>query len=155
MKILYTDLNRNLELEKSLNAEKVSLERLLKESDFISLHVALTPETTHLIGKKEFSLMKKSAVLVNTSRGPVINEAALVEALGQGKIAGAGLDVYEKEPTMAAGLKDLRNVVVCPHIASATVRTRTAMATMAAKNLLAMLKGEHAPNCVNPEVYKK
>jgi len=153
MKVLYTDLHSNPELEQTLNAEKTDLDTLLKESDFVSLHVALMPETTGLIGKRELSLMKKTAILINTSRGPVIDEAALVEALKNKKIAGAGLDVYEKEPQMHPELAGLSNVVVCPHIASATINTRTAMATMAAENLLAMLKGERAPNCVNPEVY--
>ncbi len=154
MKVLYTDLNRNPQLEETLEARKVNLDELLRNSDFVTLHVALTPETTHLIGRKELSLMKKSAILINTSRGPVVEEAALVEALKKQEIAGAGLDVYEKEPEMAPGLKDLKNVVVCPHIASATIQTRTAMATMAAENLLSMLRGERSPNCVNPEVYE-
>ncbi len=154
MRVLYMDLNRNHELEESLNATKVNLDRLLKESDFISLHVTLAQDTTHMIGKRELSLMKRSAILINTSRGPIVDEAALVKALEDGKIAGAGLDVYEREPEMTPKLKDLNNVVVCPHIASATIHTRTAMATMAAKNLLAMLRGERAPNCVNLEVYE-
>lgn len=154
MKLLYSDINENSRLEKELNARRVNLDALLRESDFVSLHVALTRETRHLIGRKEFSLMKKTAILINTSRGPVVDEAALVTALRNGQIAGAGLDVYENEPAMHPGLGELKNVVVCPHIASATIQARSAMAVIAAKNLLAMLRGERAPNCVNPQVYE-
>jgi glyoxylate reductase len=155
MKVLYTDAIRNDTLEKELQAEKVDFETLLESSDFVSIHVPLLPETRHLFGMKEFQHMKKTAYLINTSRGPVINEAELVEALKSGEIAGAGLDVYENEPLMAEGLKELQNVVVTPHTASATKSSRGGMARIAATNLLAMLEGKEAPNCINPEVYKR
>lgn len=156
MKVLYAD-NKTLdaELEKTVNAERAELDRLLKESDFISVHVPLDGSTKHLIGEKEFGMMKNTAVLINTSRGPVIDENALVKALKDNVIAGAGLDVYEEEPKLAHGLKELNNTVIVPHIGSATVETRTKMAMMAAENLIAGLEGELPPNCVNPEVYKK
>jgi glyoxylate reductase len=154
MKVLYTDAIRNEKLEQELQAEKVEFDTLLQTADFVSVHVPLLPETKHLFGKKEFRLMKNTAYLINTSRGPVINEVELVEALKSGEIAGAGLDVYENEPLMAEGLKDLSNVVVTPHTASATKSSRGGMARLAAENLLAMLDGKEAPNCINPEVYK-
>ena len=153
MKVLYCDVNRNEDLGKSIGAKKVDFDVLLKESDFVSVHVALTDETKHLIGKRELALMKSSAILINTSRGPIVDELALVEALKDHSICAAGLDVYENEPEMMPGLKELPNVVICPHIASATIKTRTAMATIAAKNLLTMLEGKRPPNCVNPEIY--
>ena len=155
MKVLYHDIVSNERIEKKLGARRVALEALLRESDFVSLHVNLTPETRHLIGEKELGVMKPTAYIINTSRGPVIDEEALVEALQKRQIAGAGLDVYEDEPELRQGLAELHNVVLLPHIGSATVATRTKMATMAAQNLLAMLKGEKAPNCVNPEVYDR
>lgn len=132
--------------------EQVDLDELLRRSDFVTLHVPLTDKTRHLIGARELALMKPSAYLINTSRGPVVDECALVEALGRGQIAGAGLDVFEDEPMPKPGLADLENVVITPHIASATHGTRSKMATMAAENLLAALKGEKPPNIVNPEV---
>jgi len=155
MKLLYTDAVHNEKLERELQAEKVELDTLLESSDFVSVHVPLLPETKHLFGMREFRLMKNTAFLINTSRGPVINESELVEALKSGEIAGAGLDVYENEPLMAEGLKDLQNVVVTPHTASATKSSRGGMARIAAENLIAMLDGKEAPNCVNPEVYRK
>jgi glyoxylate reductase len=154
MNILYFDVNQNIDLEKTFGAKKVDLDTLLRDSDFVSIHVALTEQTKHLIGKRELSLMKPTAVLINTSRGPTIDEKALVEALRNNKIFAAGLDVYENEPKMTEGLKGLHNAVVVPHIGSATIKTRAAMATMAAANLLAMLKGECPPNCVNQEIYQ-
>ncbi len=154
MKVLYADEMRNELLENKLGAEQVSLDRLLAESDFVSVHASLLESTRHLLGASQFALMKRSAYLVNTARGPVIDEAALVIALRDGVIAGAGLDVYEFEPKMASGLADLRNVVVCPHTASATVSSRSAMSSTAALNLIAMMEGHRAPNCLNPEVYK-
>lgn len=155
MKVLYTDAFQNTALEEELGAKKVALDELLAQADFVSIHVPLLPETRHLFGMEQFKTMKKSAVLINTARGPIVNEADLAEALKTGEIAAAGLDVYEFEPKMVADLKDLPNVVVTPHTASATRDSRGNMALMAARNLLAMLKGEHAPNCVNPEVYKQ
>jgi lactate dehydrogenase-like 2-hydroxyacid dehydrogenase len=153
MKVLYHDLVQNALLEREVGARRVALEELLRESDFISLHVNLTPETRHLIGGNELALMKPTAYLINTSRGPVVDEGSLVKALRKRRIAGAGLDVYEEEPRLGRGLAELDNVVLLPHIGSATIGARTKMAVMAAENLLAMLKGERAPNCVNPEVY--
>ena len=125
---------------------------LLRESDFVTLHCPLTEETHHIIGKKELDLMKPTAILINTSRGPVVDEEALVSALRKGKIAGAGLDVYEKEPRLNPGLAKLENVVLLPHIGSATEDTRGQMAVVAAKNAITMLRGERPPNIVNPEV---
>ncbi len=153
MRILYHDRVQNSLLERELGAGRVALEELLSASDFISLHVNLTPETRHLIGERELGFMKPTAYIINTSRGAVIDEKALVRALQKRQIAGAGLDVYEDEPRLGEGLAELDNVVLLPHIGSAAIGTRTKMAVMAAENLLAMLKGERAPNCVNPEVY--
>ncbi|MFH1774383.1 MAG: D-glycerate dehydrogenase [Methanobacteriota archaeon] len=141
MKLLYTGPTRKKKLEGGLGIKYVSKEELLRESDFVSLHVPLLPTTHHLIGRKELKLMKPSAYLINTSRGPVVDESALVEALKNRIIAGAGLDVYEKEPELAEGLMQLDNVVLSPHIASATIETRSKMAVVAAQNILAALKG--------------
>jgi D-3-phosphoglycerate dehydrogenase len=153
MKVLYFDVFRADEkVEKELNIQFTDLETLLKKSDFVSIHVPLLPSTHHLIGKREFSMMKKTAYLINNSRGPVIDENALVNVLKDKKIAGAALDVFENEPELALGLADLENVVLTPHISSASIETRTKMAIMAAENLLAGLKGVRPPNIVNPEV---
>ena len=151
MKILYTDLGGNSDLEQKTGARKVSMEELLRESDFVSIHCNLTPETTHIISEKEFAMMKTSAILINTSRGPVVDEAALVQALKENKIFAAGLDVYEREPELAPGLKDLPNVVIPPHIASATFATRTKMAEIAAQNLIDALEGKMPQYCVNKD----
>ncbi|HVE14822.1 MAG TPA: D-glycerate dehydrogenase [Elusimicrobiota bacterium] len=154
MRLLYTDLSRATpEAEKEAGAEFVPLERLLKDSDFVSLHVPLLESTRHMIGERQFAMMKPTAVLVNTSRGPVVDEAALVRALKARRIAGAGLDVYEREPKLSPGLAKLENAVLAPHIASATVETRTKMAMMAAENLLAGLNGQRPPNLANPECW--
>jgi len=155
MKILYVDEKRNQLLEDELGAEKIDLKELLSRSDFISLHVPLLLSTHHLIGEKELKLMKKTAVLINTSRGPVVDEKALVKALRERWIFGAGLDVYEHEPSIEKELLKLDNIVLQPHSASATIETRTKMAVMAAENMIAGLKGEIPPNCVNPEAFKK
>ncbi len=153
MRVLYFDAFRADEkVEKELGIEYVSLEELLKESDFVSMHVPLLPSTRHLIGEKELLMMKKTAYLINNSRGPVIDEEALVNALRDKEIAGAALDVFENEPELSPGLADLENVVLTPHISSASIETRTKMAVMAAENLLAGLKGMRPPNIVNPEV---
>jgi len=153
VKVLYFDAFRADEkVEKELGIEYVSLEELLKESDFVSIHVPLLPSTRHLIGEKELLMMKKTAYLINNSRGPVIDEEALVKALRDKEIAGAALDVFENEPELSPGLADLENVVLTPHISSASIETRTKMAVMAAENLLAGLKGMRPPNIVNPEV---
>ena len=132
-----------------LGAEYVSMETLLKEADFVSIHVPLTDETHHLIGTEALGMMKTSAYLLNTSRGAVVDEQALVEVLKNEKIAGAGLDVYENEPKLTPGLTALSNVVLLPHVGSGTWETRTKMARVAAENLLEGLKGKIPPNCVN------
>jgi glyoxylate reductase len=136
----------------SIGARKVDLDTLLRESDFVSIHTPLLPETHHLIGKRELEMMKDTAFLINTSRGPVVDEAALADALRAGTIKGAGLDVYEREPEVHPGLLDLENVILAPHIASASVSTRNRMATLAAENVIAALSGEKPPTLLNPEV---
>jgi glyoxylate reductase len=153
MRLLYHDVMRNEEAEQSLGLEYVELDDLLRQSDFVSLHCPLTEGTTHLIGTREFELMGPESYLINTSRGPVVDEAALYEALRDGKIRGAGLDVTEVEPISDdSPLLSLDNLVICPHIASASFKTRNKMATMAAENLIAGLQGKPLPNCVNPEI---
>lgn len=155
MRILYYDRKRKPEIEKELGAEYVDLETLLKESDFVTLHVYLSKETHHLIGERELKLMKSSAIIINTARGPVIDTAALVKALKEGWIAGAGLDVFEKEPLPPNHpLTAFKNVVLAPHAASATYETRDKMAELVAKNLIAFYKGEIPPTLVNKEVVK-
>jgi glyoxylate reductase len=150
MRLLYHDPHRlEASEEKQLGVQYVDLKRLLSEADFVSLHVPLTDQTHHLIGPHELELMKPSAILINASRGPVLDEMALVTALKKGEIAGAGLDVYEDEPNLAPGLADLDNVTLLPHVGSATLETRTKMAQLAAENLLAGLRGEIPPNCLN------
>ena len=154
MKVLYSDVAANPQFEQETGGQYVSLETLLQESDFVSIHTPLLPETFHLISEKELKLMKKTAILINTSRGPIVDELALVKALQAGDIWGAGLDVYEFEPELVEGLKELDNAILCPHIASATIDTRTKMGTIAVSNILAAMRGELPPNCLNPEVYK-
>ena len=127
----------------------------MKNSDYVSVHVPLLPSTRHLVGAKELKMMKKTAYIVNTSRGPVIDESALVAALKAKRIGGAALDVFENEPKTAPGLTRLDNVILTPHTASATVAARDAMAVIAAKNVLAALSGKRPPNVVNPEIYDK
>jgi len=131
-----------------LEATRLDLDELLATSDVISLHTPLTPETHHLIGARELDLMKSTATLVNTARGAVVDEAALAEALREGRIAGAGLDVFEDEPNVHPGLLELENVVLVPHIGSATVETRAAMAELAARNAVAIADGEQPPTPV-------
>lgn len=150
MPVVYASRKRNATIE-STGARYLPLDDLLQESDFVSLHVPLTPETTHLIGARELDLMKPTAYLINTTRGPVVDEKALVQALRNGLIAGAGLDVFEREPELEPGLADLENAVILPHVGSGTVATRLRMGNMAAANLIAMVNGEDPPNCVNPE----
>ncbi len=157
MQVLYYDkVRRKPEEEKELGLEFVpSLAALLRRADFVTLHAALTPETRHLISTAEFSVMKPTAVLVNASRGPVVDQKALYEALKSHQIFAAALDVTEIEPvSLDDPLLTLDNVIVAPHIASASVATRTKMATMAAANLIAGLRGEVPPNCVNPKALK-
>jgi len=156
LRLLYTDVvAADSELEKTLNLERVSLETLLKESDFITLHVPLIlRKTYHLIGERELRLMKPSAYLVNTSRGAVIDEKALVTFLSKKRIAGAALDVYENEPLLTEGLAKLDNVVLTPHLAGASLLARTSAPVLAIKNLLAGAKGEVPPNVVNRELIR-
>ncbi len=153
MRILYYDVDRQPRLEEELGLIYADLETVLRESDFISLHTPLTPETYHMIGAKQFKMMKRTAVLVNTSRGQVVDQKALYQALVSGELAGAGLDVTDPEPISAEDpLLTLDNCVVVPHIASASVASRTLMATIAAENLVAALQGRMPRNPVNPEV---
>jgi len=143
MRVLYQDAVRaDAAVERELRATRMDLEPLLAESDFVSLHTPLLPETRHLMGERTLKLMKKSAILVNAARGPVVDEAALVRALKEGWIAGAGLDVFEEEPKIHPRLLPLKNVVLAPHIASASFDTRLAMASLAVRNCLAVLDGK-------------
>lgn len=153
MRVLAYDPPLRDTIHETEGVEYAEMDRLLEESDFVSIHTDLNPTTHHLIGKDAFQRMKSTAYLINTARGPIVDETALVEALRNGDIAGAGLDVFENEPEMAPGLAELDNVVVLPHIASASRDTRNKMATMCATNAVAHLNLERAPNCVNPEVY--
>jgi glyoxylate reductase len=155
MKILFYDVIPRPEMEKDFGAKKVDLDELLKQSDFVSVHVPLMKETHHLINAEKLRLMKKTAYLINNSRGPVVDEKALYEALNEGRIAGAGLDVFEQEPTSLANpLLKLDNVVVAPHISSASYKTRSKMAEMVADNLIAFFEGKKPPNLINPDVLK-
>ncbi|MFZ1039352.1 MAG: glyoxylate reductase [Candidatus Bathyarchaeia archaeon] len=155
MKILFYDVIPRPEMEKDFGAKKVDLDELLKQSDFVSVHVPLMKETHHLINAEKLRLMKKTAYLINNSRGPVVDEKALYEALNEGRIAGAGLDVFEQEPTSLANpLLKLDNVVVAPHISSASYETRSKMAEMVADNLIAFFEGKKPPNLINPDVLK-
>jgi lactate dehydrogenase-like 2-hydroxyacid dehydrogenase len=153
MSVLYHGHNDRPELERQLGARRAPLEEILKNSDFVSLHVPLTEQTHHLIGREELRWMKQTAVLVNTSRGAVVDEGALVEALREGQIFAAGLDVYEEEPELTPGLAELDNVVLTPHIGSGSRRTRAKMAQMAATGLITVLEGGRPENCVNPDVF--
>ncbi|HSU72487.1 MAG TPA: D-glycerate dehydrogenase [Candidatus Binatia bacterium] len=152
MNVLYNDVNRNAEMEQQFQAQYVDLDTLLKQSDVVSIHVPLLPTTRHLIDANKLKLMKKTAILINTSRGPIVDEKALVAALKKNQIRGAGLDVFEFEPKLAPGLAKLKNVVVTPHIASATEEARNEMSKLAAKNILAVLSGEIPPALVNKDV---
>lgn len=155
MRILFYDVIPRPEMEKDFGAKRVDLDTLLKESDFVSVHVPLMKETHHLINAERLKIMKKTAYLVNNARGPVVDEKALYEALKEGRIAGAGLDVFEQEPTsMDNPLLKLDNVVVAPHISSASYETRSRMAEMVAENLVAFFEGRKPPNLVNPDVLK-
>jgi glyoxylate reductase len=154
MKVIYSDAIRApLDVEKELNAEYRDFNALLAEADFVSIHVPLLPDTRGLFDSAKFYRMKPTAFLINTSRGPVVDEAALVHALETGKLAGAALDVYENEPFILPGLKR-PNVVLAPHIASASLETRTKMASIAAENVVALFKGQRPLNMLNPEVLK-
>jgi glyoxylate reductase len=150
MEILYHNRSRSEDAEEELGARYVELEDLLRESDFVSIHTPLTQDTRHLISERELGLMKETAVLVNTSRGPVVDEAALADALAEGRIFAAGLDVYEEEPKVHPKLLELENAVLAPHVGSASVETRDRMATLAAENLAAVLRGQQPKTPVEP-----
>ncbi len=154
MKILYWNRTRLSESEeRELGVTYAGFEEVLAHADFVSLNVAFNDETRHLIGTKELETMRGTSFLINTARGPVVDEKALVHALRQGGIAGAGLDVYEREPEIEPELLEMKNVVLLPHLGSATIATRTKMGMMAIDNLLAALRGEPIPNLVNKEVF--
>jgi glyoxylate reductase len=153
MRVIYSDAIRApLDAERELKAEYLSMDRVFAESDFLSLHVPLLPETRGLISTARLAQMKPTVFIINTSRGPVVDEAALVAALEARKIGGAALDVYEKEPQVHPGLVGRSDVILAPHIASASVDTRTKMAVMATENVIAALDGKRPPNALNPEV---
>lgn len=153
MRVLYHAIDRPTpEDEQKLGAQFVSPDELLRQADFLSLHVPLSPETHHMIGARELAMMKPTAFIINTSRGKVMDEPALVEALQAKRIAGAALDVFENEPHIHPGFLALANVVLSPHLGTATSETRMAMAMLATDNLLAALEGQRPPNLVNPEV---
>jgi glyoxylate reductase len=153
MRILYHNRQRlDTAIESELNAAWVEKRILLQQADFVSLHVPLSAVTTHFIGVEELRLMRPTAYLINAARGPVVDEAALIQALQQGWIAGAALDVFEHEPHVPQALQELENVVLVPHIGSASVATRTRMAVMAAENLVAVLRDEYTPYIVNPVI---
>jgi len=155
MKVLYHDVIRRQDLEKELGIEYTEIDTLLQKADFVTLNVPLLKETHHLIDEKRLKLMKKTAILINNARGPVVDERALYKALKEGWIAGAGLDVFEQEPTPASNLLlTLDNTVVAPHISSASFETRSKMAEMVAGNLIAFFEGKAPPNLVNQEVAK-
>ncbi len=154
MRVLYVNRHPRPELETELGLRRVDKATLLAESDFLSLHVPLTPETRHWVGRAELAAMKPGAMLINTARGPVVDQAALAEALAEGRLGGAALDVTDPEPLpMDSPLLKLPNVLIAPHIASASHATRGLMASMAVDNLLAALEGRRPPNCVNPELF--
>ena len=154
MRVLYHKRNRDLEAERSVGAEYRPKAELLREADFVVLSIPLSPETRHLIGAAELALMKPTAFLVNVARGPVVDEAALVEALRTKRIAGAGLDVFEEEPKLHPGLLGLENLALTPHIGSASRATRLRMATRAAENCVAALEGHRPPDLVNPGAWR-
>src|SRR6266571_6893350 len=153
MKVLYYDVYRmSPEEEAQYNVTYMPMDDVLRESDFVSVHTPYMPSTHHLMSEREFALMKPTAILINTARGPIVDEKALVKALQAKKIAGAGLDVFENEPAVEPELLAMENVVLLPHIASASLKTRTLMATMASDNIVAHFHGQRPPNIVNPEV---
>jgi len=148
LKVIYTDIKPNPKFEQDFGAQFLELDQLLKESDFVSLHCNLTKTNSGFINIDKLALMKETAILINTARGGLIKEEDLVKALQNGGISGAGLDVYEDEPELAEGLTDLPNVVLTPHIASATIEARTEMSKMAAENIIAVLEGQTPPNLI-------
>ena len=149
MQVLYHSRERKLLFEHTTMARRVDLKTLLRESDFLSIHIPLSPRTRHFIGQKEFAMMKPGAILVNTARGPIVDEAALVKALRSGRLASAGLDVFEHEPQVHPGLLKLENVALAPHVGSATDAARRKMLETALRNCLAALRGEVPPNALN------
>ncbi len=155
MNLVYSHSRDLPDFEAETGAERLSLDQLLTEADVVSLHVPLNEETRHLIGEVELRRMKSTAILINTARGPVIDEAALVRALRQGTIAAAGLDVYEDEPRLAEGLVELPNALLLPHLGSGTVETRGEMARMTANGVGDVLAGRRPPNLVNPDVWER
>jgi len=155
MKILYWGPRRKLDAERELGLEHVTLDRLLTESDFVSLHPPLNAETRHMISDKQFALMKPSAFIINTARGAIVDEKALMRALKKKLIAGAGLDVFEHEPKLPSALKAMKNVVLTPHLGSAVMEVRDQMANFVVDNLQAIVNGGTPPNCVNPQVFNK
>ena len=152
MRILYWAPRRKPEAEQEIGMEFVPLERLFAESDFVSLHPALTPETRHMISDEQFAQMKPTAFIINTARGPVIDEKAMVRALKNKRIAGAGLDVFEHEPKLPPALLKMKNVVLTPHLGSAVIELRDVMANIVVDNIHALIDGRAPPNCVNPQV---
>ncbi|MEJ2588308.1 MAG: D-glycerate dehydrogenase [Deltaproteobacteria bacterium] len=156
MRITYHSRHRaEPEIERESGADFVDLDTLMRESDFLSIHVPLTSQTKGMINAERLSLMKPTAFIINTARGEVVREEALVEALNEKRIAGAGLDVFEREPKIHPELQRMDNVVLLPHIGSASMETRTEMGLMAARNLIAMFNGEVPPNCLNPEIFDR
>jgi glyoxylate reductase len=153
MKVLYYDVHRMTpEDEATYHMTYMPMDEVLQISDFVSVHTPYMPSTHHLISERELELMKPTAILINTARGPIVDEKALVKALQAGTIAGAGLDVFENEPAVEPELLAMENVVLLPHIASASLQTRTLMATMASDNIVAHAQGKRPPNILNPEV---
>jgi glyoxylate reductase len=155
MRVLYSGPRRKPDAEREAGMEFVPFEQLLKESDFVSVHAPLNPDTRHMIGAREFALMKPTAFIVNTARGPIIDEAAMIRALAKKQIAGAGLDVFEHEPKVAAQLRRMKNVVLTPHLGSAVAEVRERMANIVVDNIQALIDGRTPPNCVNPQVLMK
>jgi glyoxylate reductase len=153
MKVIYYDVYRmSPEDEAAYHLTYMPMDEVLQEADFVSVHTPYMPSTHHLLGERELHLMKPTAILINTARGPIVDEKALANALQSGTIAGAGLDVFENEPAVEPALLTMENVVLLPHIASASLKTRTLMATMASENIVAHFHGRKPPNIVNPEV---
>jgi len=156
MRVLYHNRKRlPLKIERATGAKYVPLEKLLRQADFVSLNMPYSPSSHHLIGAQQLALMKPTAVLVNAARGGVVDDAALIAALKERRIAAAGLDVFEGEPKLNPGFLELDNVALVPHIGSATRATRTAMALLASKNLVAALSGKRPPNLLNPEAWTR
>ncbi len=151
MKVIYTDVQRIPAFEAVAPGAFVDQKTLITSADFISIHVPLLPATRHLLGAAEFRLMKKTAILINAARGPIVDEKALVEALREGQLAGAGLDVFEREPDLTEGLSELPNVVLSPHVGSQTTETRIEMGGVCARNVFAAFAGQIPPHCLNPE----